>query len=290
MDVGYSPQTSVYSNGGSNDGELSGKELNPELWSQLPLELINKIFSEINGVKPILIREIEGEYCLVSSKNWICKAINPPGAIGADKLSEKFGEVEEQPRLPQDIDKILASPCKIFPGKLTGETHTLFFLPKTINVKPLTVEYAIELLKEDNPENVNDIDGYALEYYGNRQVEKSCWVLVSNALIPETKDKSFKDQKQILQKISKDTGIELHVPTIEELVIVNVFKKLITGDCQYQDLSRSQQEQDLSRSQQEDDYDDQLCLGGFASGGLLVHDGDCYDDDSVGVVGLWKFC
>ncbi len=130
---------------------------------------------------------------------------NPLTAFGALKWEQYFGLKVVEPPLPPDIDAILAGPCPIFLGKTVAETHFLILVPEG-----MTLEY-LETLTE-NPKQGNKMGfrgkSIAWEQHNRTPTGKTHWVLMTNDVIPDSRNKSWNDQ-QVLAATFNGQGYEL---------------------------------------------------------------------------------
>src|SRR5207245_2437772 len=98
------------------------------------------------------------------------------------------------------IGKILGSECPFWPGKKVIDTHLLFFVPKIVNGKPLTLNFFQELIqnpKEGHKTQYDNYDDYVKNELGDQSTE-SHWVLMTRDVIPNSRDKSYEEQKKLI--------------------------------------------------------------------------------------------
>lgn len=72
----------------------------------------------------------------------------PQTAFGKADWEKYFGDVGEEPPLPQNINEILQSSCKYWPDKKVEDTHLLVLIPKTVDGRALTLETLGELIEK----------------------------------------------------------------------------------------------------------------------------------------------
>lgn len=117
-------------------------------------------------------------------------------AFGKFQWEQFFGEVGDEPGLPENIIQLLKSPCPFWPDKKLEETHLLTLIPKTIKGNLLTMKYLGELIQHPKkgkaisyllypPERYASI----LDQYGDVPVERSHWVLMTKDMIPGSSGK-----------------------------------------------------------------------------------------------------
>ena len=106
------------------------------------------------------------------------------------------------PPLPKNITEILQAPCPFYPDKKVEETHLLVLIPKTVNGKPFTLNLLQELIqnpKEKNRTCFMCLPKYIKKDFGDAQVEKSYWMLMTKEVIPESLNKTYEEQKELVQ-------------------------------------------------------------------------------------------
>lgn len=134
----------------------------------------------------------------------------PEIAFGKAKWEKYFGDVGEEPPLPLNIEEILNSPCRFWPGKTVKETHVLFLLPKTINKKPLTLLELKNISGTTVSKKCSEtfghqtfIEGYdchCLTLHGDVPVKQSEWLLITKKEIPLTNSKEYPNQIATLKR------------------------------------------------------------------------------------------
>lgn len=161
---------------------LSSKEF------QVPAELIEEIFSFLTGPGLTCCAQTNKEWYKIASQERLWKGIVEQYAIG-DKKWKSIADIGKSDPIPKEMLKILKQPCPFFKGKQLGQTHMLVWIPSTLNGKPLTTNSLGQFVK-NNGFSKNEF-GYR-EYwsdfvaeYGDKPIEKSCWVLMTKNLIPE---------------------------------------------------------------------------------------------------------
>ncbi len=207
--------------------------------------------------------------------------------FGKYKWEEHFGEVGAAPSLPKEIRQVLESPCPFWPGKKVKETHMLTLIPQTVNGKKLTLNSLSELIqnpKAGHKTKYSDYNGIVKKELGSQGVQKSHWALMTQDVIPESRNKSYKEQKRLLHSYAQKSHTSYALPTALEAAVSILMEYVANGKRLYSD----------------DPYTYTRCLekvhnnqwpaaiGGFAAGGLAVSY-DLWDFDSSGVGALRKF-
>ncbi|MBS0649281.1 MAG: hypothetical protein JSS10_08680 [Verrucomicrobia bacterium] len=219
----------------------------------------------------------------------------PTIAFGKELWAQYLGDVGDEPLLPPDIHQILQSPCPFFPGKKVEETHLLTLIPKTVNGKPLTLNSLEEFVKHPKQGQATKYRCYwnpIKEEYGTRPSLRSYWALMTRDVIPESRDKSYDTQKQLLASYSQKAHVSYEVPHILETAVSIFMEYLKTGQRLYSDnpwtYTRCQERVSKEFPVWLGFPDQPLIVGGFAAGGLGVDD-YLNDYGSGGVGGLRKF-
>ncbi len=161
--------------------------------------------------------------------------------FGKKQWETYFGEIGKEPPLPKDIYEILNSPCPIFLGKKVRETHMLVLIPETVNGKPLNLTTLEELVKAPKEGHAtqysDDISGEILnDEHANQATAKSHWALMTMDVIPESRNKSYSDQHDLITELAKQTGINYEVPNVLDVAICILMhyigdgKRLFTDD------------------------------------------------------------
>ena len=206
----------------------------------------------------------------------------PKIAFGKAEWAKYFGDVGAEPPLPKEIDKILKSECPYWSGKRVEETHLLVLIPKTVNGQ----KYSLNLLQDlaKRPQG----GGHALKtfrYYstvgkemGNNGIQGSYWSLITKDVLPNSRVKSFEEQKPLLKGPHE-------VPEALELATGILMHHVKTGERLYPDKP------DTYSCCQETLIDgERVVVGSFESSGLFI--GGYFDygrNDGCGLGGVRKF-
>ena len=85
------------------------------------------------------------EFVEGTSKGPICSAVR----FGKAEWATYFGDIGQEPPLPDNIDAILNSPCPFFgdKNKKVKDTHELVLIPATIGGEPLTLNKLQEIIQ-----------------------------------------------------------------------------------------------------------------------------------------------
>jgi hypothetical protein len=160
----------------------------------------------------------------------------------------------------------------------------LVWIPETINGKPLTINSFRELLKL-KPEFSNDGYGYIWDEITKQEGGKSIesgWVLMATDVLPESRNKTYSDQKIMIERLNENDQTGWDVPMLGQAIVCIATEYLKSGKRLFGNdpLTYTRCQEKIGRFQ--------LVVGGFAPSGLGVNFRN-YGHVTVGVAGLWKF-
>ncbi|MGA8164642.1 MAG: hypothetical protein WB791_06410 [Waddliaceae bacterium] len=191
-------------------------------------------------------------------------------AFGKADWEKYFGEVEEEPLLPADIQKILSSPCPFWEGKRVQDTHILTLVPKSVNGRPLTLNSLEELIQR--PRGGGHATKYSYchasvkEEFGDRGIDRSCWVLMTKDMIKGSLSQSYDKQRALIEEYAKRTGLHYEMPHALEAAASILMHHVKTGERLYTDKTWT-----YTRCQEKTkDGWSSLMVGGFSAAGLDV--------------------
>jgi hypothetical protein len=236
------------------------------------------------------------------------KTIIPSMAFGPQEWKKYYGEVGAAPSLPTNIETILGASCPFWPEKQVKDTHLLALIPATVDGAPFTLNLLGELIRRPKS------DGHRTQYrgYGDDNYERdtkeqigaifpavSYWLLMTRDMLPDSHDKAYAYQKELVAAYAKRAGLPYELPKALEAATVILTHYVRTGErlydyptSTYDALLTFTRCQDLLRSYG-DDYDAAIVGGFFESSGLTIGHGYDYgggssDDESCGVSGVRK--
>lgn len=210
----------------------------------IPREVTHKIFSYLSA-------EELGK-CPRASKTWQLlatdKALWDPltstllkGAFGKEQWKKYFGEIGQEPPVPQDIYKILKSPCPFWRGKKVEETHMLVLIPETINGKALNLKRLGKIIRAPKEGLATRYrhdwpytDGYRTPWcmitkdFGSQATPKSHWVLMTKDVIEGSRNKTYSEQQAFVTALATQTGIPYEFPNLLDAVIC-IFMHYVTS-------------------------------------------------------------
>ena len=211
-------------------------------------------------------------------------------AFGAKEWQKYFGEVGAAPPLPADIDKILDSACPFFGGKRVEETHLLVLIPANVDGTPFTLNLLGELIRR--PQGGGNRTAY--RFYHNDVQKKlgdqsssrpSYWVLMTRDVLPDSRGKTYEDQKALVVMHACNNGLPYELPLALEAATAILLHYVRTGERLYTGVPWT-----YTRCQEmvaNNKYS--VVVGFFSAGGLGVYYFCQVSGDSVGVSCLRKF-
>jgi hypothetical protein len=210
-------------------------------------------------------------------KGQLPKNVYPQEAFGAKKWESYFGDVGQVPSLPNNIEDILNSKCP-YTGKKVRESHLLTLIPATVNGQALTLSKLGELIR--SPKKGSSTYSNFNVGENDKAVNSSYWTLLLKDVIPNSRKKTFDEQKQLLKQ-------NYNVPKAIETAVSVLMHHVQGGEKLYSDSPDT-----YTRS--EEKYNGyRLLVGGFGSGGLNVYNRFNlivdYGNEYSGVSALRKF-
>jgi hypothetical protein len=202
----------------------------------------------------------------------------PSMAFGKAKWEKYFGDIGVEPPLPSNIEEILNSPCIFWSGKKVRDTHLLVLVPEKVNGRAFHLDSLAELIKSPK-------SGHKTEYrYYGSDVKKdlgtkslgSHWALMTKDVIPESRNKTYDNQKALVQKHAQSSKIPYEPPKALEAATAILMHHVETGERLYGDnpLTYTRCQEKVNNNQWP------AAIGDFSSGGLRVSDfywnGDLY--------------
>ena len=149
--------------------------------------------------------------------------VNNGSIFGAREWETLCGKVGPAPVLPLNIENIWQSQCRAFPGKKVHETHMLVYIPTTVDEKPLTLNSLGEIAKRYFP---TTYAGYGCIWedivaaLGNKAtIERSCWVLMTKDVLPESRRKNYADQQTMVDALAQRAFATYEVPRALEAAV-----------------------------------------------------------------------
>jgi len=203
----------------------------------------------------------------------------PSIAFGKEMWEKYLGDIGAEPPLPPNINNILKSSCPFWPDNKVEDTHVLVLVPQTVNGKPLNLKNLGELVQRPRQREATKYEYLHLGQYTDPPAPPAHWVLMTNDVLPNSRNKSYVDQKALVNSYRQKAPYE--VPSVLDAAVCIFMEYFRSGNYLY-----GQKPWTFTRCQEKYDADWQWAVGGFAPGGLRVNR---YDDDVNGVAALRKF-
>ena len=202
--------------------------------------------------------------------------ITPREAFGEEKWNEYFGDIGQVPKLPEHIEEILGEKCP-YTGKKVRDSHLLTLIPKTVNGQALTLSKLGELIKSPLKGSSTKYSHFSVGEH-DKAVNSSYWALLLQDVMPNSRNKTFNDQKALVKQ-----ALGYTVPKAIEVAVSVLMHHVQGGEKLYSDSPYT-----YTRCEEKvGEY--RVFVGGFGSGGLLVYDdvhGDGSDDFRYETYGL----
>ena len=252
--------------------------LEPLSFEQFPKDVLLDIFLRISWRDLGAVRRVCRRWRVLGSDARLIPLW--PKVFGARAWREYFGEVGAEPPLPDEIWKILTGPCPFWPGKKVSESHLLTLIPTHVNEKPFCLDSLRELIQHPRQGPATNYRYYS-EYIKpedkTRAPAKAYWVLLTRDVLPDTRNKTFQEQKQKVDSIG--SGYEL--PGLLEVVTSILIEHVRSGKRLYSDAPYT-----YTRCQETGSYGYHCIVGGFSASGVDVYsvsDGTRRENFGVGV-------
>jgi len=191
-------------------------------------------------------------------------------------------DVEKTP-LPQNMWKILTSPCPYWKGKRVKETHILVLIPKTVNGRPLTLNTLQALIQK--PQG----GGHATKYhcYGDNLKKEfegqaapvTYWALITKDVLPNSRKKNYSKQQALIKR-------PYTVPGALEMAIAILMHHVKSAEKLYPEKPKT-----YTRCQEKLSNGGRVVVGLFGPSDLRFrsHYNDDGRHDNCGLGGLRKF-
>ncbi len=133
------------------------------------------------------------------------------------------GRVSPAPTISKSMESFWQGPAVAFPGKRVRETHTLFYLPKTIGAdeKPLNLKTFRELTDE-HFKDVGILKARSItifDAFAQRSLENSCWMVLTNQILEKSRNLNFEQQERKVKILAEVAHVPYVVPCALEASI-----------------------------------------------------------------------
>jgi hypothetical protein len=189
-----------------------------DLFEIFPKDVISETFSYLNLHELGVSRSVSKEWNTFVSTPTLWKAAIYREIAFSSKNWAQWDEdivkgvdfTKEHLSLPENVVEELRLSYNAFPGKRIRETHVLVRMPKELTIKKFG-----ELTKKYFPSN----NGGRLDELGDKPADESVWLLMTTKEIDGTRNKSYIEQKNIVDELAKTAQVPYEVPTTLEAVI-----------------------------------------------------------------------
>jgi hypothetical protein len=149
-----------------------------------------------------------------------------PSTVFLDKdWKTYFGLAVQAPWLNNRlIIPILKSSCPFFKGKRVWETHTLLLMPKGLSVNKL--EKLAQAPQLGNGTQYEYFNEQLQNQFGEKNVDVSNYVLITNAVLEQSMSMSFSEQKALLQ-----AHCNYEVPDLLVAATLNIVKYVSSNEA-----------------------------------------------------------
>jgi hypothetical protein len=209
--------------------------------------------------------------------------------LGEVEWKHYLGEVGPAPDLPINMAAILDSTCPFWPDKKVRDTHLLVLIPAKVNGQPFSLNLLRELIQ--NPNNGGHKTKY--RYYSSRvrmqfgasSPTASYWLLMTRNVLPESRNKTYANQKKIVADHEKRTSLPYELPKALEAATAILTHYVRNGERLYSDSPWWI----FTCCHELVDGEHPAVVGGFEYSGLGVDDSRYGNEDFFGVAGCRKF-
>ena len=160
---------------------------------------------------------------------------HPAIAFGSEEyIRSGIGDPGKVPPLPSNIHEILQRPCPFWSGKTIEETHTLVLIPQTItrtvDGRPFTVLFTLRTLPQLLRRRCRHLFAAILETHGDTPVGESHWVLMTNDVIPGSRNRDYHYQKWCVEGLGYEVSGLLNAATSILLERIRSGERLFRDD------------------------------------------------------------
>ena len=189
------------------------------LATRLPLELVDLIFDLLLPTDVWTTQRVRKGW---HNRFWRYgqsrreQLTEPKSAFGTSKWHKYYGlQVTDAPYVPAEILALLDQECCIWPGKKVAETHLLTLIPKGLTLNRLA-ELIQHPLNGGHSTEYLELTGYYEQYLGkglgNQPVLASYWVLMTRHILPNSRSKSWNDQRLLVAEQAQRARVAYVMP------------------------------------------------------------------------------
>ena len=237
----------------------------------LPDEIILPIFSCLSRADLGRCARVCQQWNRVAQDKTLWKSLVLREGLGK-RVLEINGRVEdERPFMDGGQELTWKEACRRI--KALGPDRTAFYIPKTINGEPTTINRFMALVAQSSkPTQFRYIHPEFLLRYGDVEVKESYWAVATNTVVEGTRE----NQPQIRIQLISQMGQGQRLPKLVEQIFFVILNHQAGRPCGYGPETFSQCEETIEI----DSYKCFLFVGGFvpaapgSPGGFCV---ECYD-------------
>ena len=184
----------------------------------LPPDVETIVYHYVGGLDGLKLTIYTENLCKKEEELQACCSALEKAVFDAEKWRKYYGEVGQEPRIPDWIPRLLTQDCKLWPGKKVYDTHLLTLIPPTVGGKPLTLTSFSELIQK--PQNgghgtkYSYYDSDVKKEHGDNPAGPSHWALMTRDVLPDSRNQTYKDQCAFMQKRASALGIPYTLPSI----------------------------------------------------------------------------
>jgi energy-coupling factor transporter ATP-binding protein EcfA2 len=191
----------------------------------------------------------------------------PSLAFGAKEWKKYFGDVGQEPSLPNNIEDILNAPCPFFRSKKVRDTHLLVLIPASVDGVPFTLNLLGKMVQQPKNSRHKAEFGFNIAQVRTKIGENSpfCpyWLLMTRDVLEKSRGKAYSKQRELIKRYAKKTGLCYELPGVLEAATAILMHHARAGERLFGD---SPWTYTRCRELIEDKYP--ILVGGFDSLGL----------------------
>ncbi|MHA7878033.1 MAG: hypothetical protein ACX93T_03910 [Bacteroidota bacterium] len=207
--------------------------------------------------------------------------------FGKQAWNRYFGDVGEEPPVPSHINNICSMPCPFSSGKAIQDTHLLVLVPSTVNGMPFTINLLDKLIQSPynngHPSQLRFHDNRVKEKLGERHSECSYWVLMRREILPNSRSRSYSEQKSNIDSLERAIGLDYTIPNVLEAATAISMHYVRSGERLYPNKPMT-----YTHCLDQIDEAYPIAVGGFSTSGLSICSVSCTLIEDFGISCLLK--
>ena len=200
----------------------------------LPYNAMQQVFSQLETLDLAHASRVCKLWHALVNDDFVRRAVRPRG-FGAKEWDTYLGNVGIEPAL-KNIHRILKNPCRWWSGKKIEHTHSLLLIPQSVNGIPMTPNRLFDLITHPlsgTPAKIYQTHhrfAQIMAQIGDEPILRSYWILITNELIPTTKNKKYNEQKTEIE-----ASLLYAIPKVIEVSAFILTKFISERECFYPD-------------------------------------------------------